>query len=356
MGKNEIISQFFAEEGIDEEILTRSRQLRIAVLRGGTSPEREVSLMSGKAVYDALIRRGYSAEEYDLTKEFFEGALNRKFDAVFIALHGAPGEDGSVQGFLDIVGIPYVGSGVAASAAALDKLWTKAIFNSNNLKTTNFISFCLENKHTSIRLPFDAADTDLVKKLIELAKDPYNYNMKFPVVVKPSHLGSSVGVTIAKSHGDILEAIETIKGLDCCVIIEEYIKGREIQCGVIGRNRPIPLPLIEIRTEREFFDYTAKYTPGEAEEISPAPISKELTEIAQTIAVKAFKALGCRDFARVDMFLTDNEEYIVNEVNTIPGLTPYSLVPKEAAAAGISYDELIEMIILPALKESLLKK
>lgn len=345
------------EELIREELRSLSldelRSFKVAVLRGGTSPEREISLVTGKSIFEALKSRGYSVKEYDLDKNFYEDAINKKFDVVFIALHGSPGEDGTVQGFLELLDIPYVGSGVSASSIAMDKLLTKAILKAEGLPIAKYVSFCSKNLHYHKA----SAQKSVANKeeFIALVKREF----AFPLVVKPARLGSSVGVSIIrqedsleKAESSFANAVEEALRYDCCVIVEEFIKGREIQCGIIGRKKPFALPLIEIKPKREFFDYTAKYTPGEADEITPAPINPDLTQKGQELALEAFKALGCRDFARVDMFLTEEGKYIVSEINTIPGMTPNSLLPKEGAAAGLSYEELVELITVPALIEA----
>lgn len=310
-------------------------KLKIAVLCGGTSPEREVSLASGQNVYGALKRIGHEAMLYDLDKVFFHDAFKRAFDAVFIALHGSPGEDGTVQGFLETLNIPYTGSGVLASSLAMNKKLSKAIFKNEGLSIANYMHFCEKELHG--------------KKFVDLRSIELELGM--PIVIKPSGLGSSVGISIVRDSKALKEAVDIALKYDCCVIAEEYIQGREIQCGIIGRDLPRPLPLIEIVPKNEFFDYSAKYTPGLADEITPAPLSEDLTAKGMRTALMAFEALGCRDFARVDMFLVNSIEFIVSEINTIPGLTKNSLLPKEARAAGMSFDELIEEIVQPTIEE-----
>lgn len=353
MDKKECVQNFYdsmLKEEIEEISLEELKKKKIAVLYGGSSPERDISIITGKSISKALLRKGYKVLEYDLNEKFYSDAISGSFDIVFIALHGSPGEDGSVQGFLDLIGIPYVGSGVAASSIAIDKLLTKAVLFANGIPIAKFISFCIKNIHYYGR--WNNVNAKNLKEFKAAAIERFH----FPLVVKPARLGSSVGVSIAKNEKELENGIDAAIEHDCCVIVEEYIKGREIQCGIIGRKNPIPLPLIEIVSKREFFDYRAKYTPGEAEEITPAPISDKLSRKGAEIAVKAFKALGCRDFARVDMFLKEDGEYIVSEINTIPGMTPNSLLPKEGLAAGLSYDELVELIAVPALVESVMKK
>jgi D-alanine-D-alanine ligase len=348
---DEIYKNYVLSE-IETDNIDQLKRFKIAVLCGGRSPEREVSLSSGKNVFQALIKKGYQAEIYDLDKRFYRDAIDRKFDVVFIVLHGSPGEDGSVQGFLELLGIPYVGSGIAASAVGMDKLLTKAVLAANGLPIARFESFCFRGRH-GLRIQSQSL---LKEEPKEGQFDSSLFSVYLPVVVKPARLGSSVGVSIAKDLLELEKAVQMALSHDCCVIIEEYLKAREIQFGIVGRKKPLALPSIEIKPKNEFFDYEAKYTPGAAEEISPAPISEELEFKGRELALAAFKALGCRDFARVDMFLLENGEFVVSEINTIPGMTSNSLVPKEAAALGLSYENLIEMIVLPALAEALRKE
>lgn len=317
--------------------------LRVAVLCGGSSPEREVSLVSGKSVHKALDAKGYNCKIYDLDKEFFKDIiLKREIDVVFIALHGSPGEDGTVQGMLEIFDIPYTGSGVLSSSLAMSKHVSKSMLSAQGLKVAKNKHFCLSGIHGS-------KDGSRIEKPAIL-KEIKEFG--FPLVIKPSNLGSSVGISIVENFNQIESAIEEASQDDCCILIEEFIEGREIQCGIIGRENPKPLPLIEIISKNSFFDYEAKYVPGIAEEISPAPLNQRKTEQGKQLAMQVFKLFGCRDLARVDMFLTNDGEYIISEVNTIPGLTPNSLLPKEAAAQGMSYEDLIETILLPAYKEA----
>lgn len=301
---------------------------KIVVLAGGPSSEREVSLASGREVLKALISLGYEAELLDLDDFFVEKIKEKRPDIVFIALHGKPGEDGTVQGILEILGIPYTGSGVLASALAMNKFFTKRIFMSSNLPVLPFLCFSQEEWRVS--------SEEILKK----AKS----NLGLPLVVKPVSQGSSVGVSIVEGEGLLSEAVGRALKYDEMFILEKFVKGKEIQVGVLGNENPFPLPPIEIRSKKKFFDYEAKYTPGLAEEITPAPIDREKTEKAQKLALKAYQALGCEGFARVDMFLA-GEEFYLSEVNTIPGLTANSLLPKEARAAGIDFPELVERIL-----------
>lgn len=254
-------------------------------------------------------------------------------DVVFIALHGPQGEDGKFQALLDLLNIPYTGSGVMASALGMNKLLSKRLFSQAGILVSKYIDIILKNWQENR------------KKQISRIKD----EIGFPAVIKPVGQGSSVGVTIVKEEKNLEEAIELAFEYDPIVLVEKYIKGIEVACGILGNVNPIALPPIEIVPKREFFDYTAKYTPSECDEICPARISKEMTKKVQKYALKAHNVLGCIGFSRVDMFISGKNVY-VSEVNTIPGLTNASLYPKEAKAAGISFTELLDRLITLALE------
>ncbi len=301
---------------------------------GGPSSEAEISRMSGSEVAKALSSLGHEVFSLELDRNLVENLKKLAPEVVFVALHGRPGEDGTVQGVLEILGLPYTGSGVLGSALAIDKLSSKKIFRAEGLETANYIFF----SETEWR----EEPSRLKRAVAELG---------YPVVVKPVAQGSSVGVSLVRTEKELPKAMELAFIYDPTVIVEERIEGREIQVGVIGNYSLLPLPPIEIRPKKEIFDFEAKYTPELAEEITPAPLSQELTQEAQSIATRAYRALSCRGFARVDMFLTKNDKFLVSEVNTIPGLTANSLFPKEAQAAGISFPELCQMLIDLALEE-----
>jgi D-alanine-D-alanine ligase len=271
------------------------KDLRIAVLMGGPSTERAVSLRSGEAVMEAL--RPIVAEVLPVIVEGAELALPADVDAAFLALHGTFGEDGQVQRILDERGVTYTGSDAEASARAFDKIAAKECFVEAGIPTPR---------------SGDAA--------------------KFPVVVKPARQGSSVGITIVRDRQSLGEACAKARKYDEQILIEEFIRGRELTVGVFGNKE---LPVVEIRTQSGFFGYDEKYTPGAAEEVVPAPLETTLAIKAQWFARLAHERLGCRDFSRVDLMLSDRGELFVLEVNTLPGLTTNSLLPKAAKAAGI---------------------
>jgi len=306
-------------------------KLKIAVLCGGPSPEHEVSLASGKNIFGALDRAKFVPELVvwgkDDTPPLSSEEL-RKFDLVFIAMHGPFGEDGTVQAFLELLGIPYAGSGVVASRLGMDKVASKLLFRTANIPTPDY------------------QVTRKVEQGIKILK-----MIGLPCVVKPSSQGSSIGVAIVRRKKDFKKVFDTAIKFDGRVIVERYIKGREINCGILGNKNPFALPLIEIIPEKEFFDYQAKYDPALAKEITPASLDRETARKMQDLALKAYQVLGCRGFARVDMFLEEGGRIYVSEVNTIPGLTKNSLLPKEARAVEITFPQLLEMIINFALEK-----
>lgn len=312
-------------------VLRDRRRLKVAVLCGGPSPEHKVSLVSGRRVFDALDRTKFNPvlvvwgkdETPPLTASEF-----KRFDLIFIAMHGSFGEDGTVQAFFEFLNVPYTGSGVAASRLGMDKVASKLLFRSAGISTPEY------------------KVAKRIKQGLEVLE-----TLGLPCVVKPSAQGSSVGVSIVRKKRDLKKAFAEAVRFDGRVIVERYIRGREINCGILGNQEPIPLPLIEIIPKKEFFDYEAKYDPALAREITPALLDRGITRKTQEAAVKAYQTLGCHGFARVDMFLEDGDGIYVSEVNTIPGLTENSLLPKEAMAAGIEFPQLLEMIIQFALEK-----
>ncbi|HEB13995.1 MAG TPA: D-alanine--D-alanine ligase [candidate division WWE3 bacterium] len=300
---------------------------KIAVLMGGPSPEYEVSISSGNNVVENLDGIRFEVSPVVIGKDgSFPFPLEQlsKFDVAFLALHGPFGEDGTIQAILEQIGLPYTGSAVAASRLGMDKIASKMLFRMKGIPTPEF---------------------RVVDSVDELANTAQLYG--YPLVVKPSNQGSSVGVSIVRDPSTLVAAFTSASQFGP-VIAEKYIKGREIQAGILGDE---PLPLIEILPKKDFFDYEAKYNSDLAEEIVPAPLDKKTTEEIQKLGLRAFRALACRGLGRVDLFLQDDGEIFVFEVNTIPGLTKNSLFPKEAAAAGITFPALLERIIDLALND-----
>ena len=304
---------------------------KIIVLCGWISREREVSLRSGKKIYDALLRKGYNVTLIDPKMEGWEPVL--RGDIVFIALHGKPGEDGTIQGFLETFNVPYTGSGVLASSLAMNKLISKKMFIFSGIPTPDYLSMD----------DFESID-DFISKSIEY--------IGLPAVVKPVSEGSSIGVSIVKDADSLAPVVkDTVNKFDR-VFIEKYIEGREITIGVIELDgKPVALPILELVPRNKFYDYEAKYTAGFTEFIIPARMDKEKYTLAQELALKAHKALGCAGFSRVDLVTDSRDNPYVLEVNTIPGMTELSDLPAMAKAYGIDYDDLVEIMLQSALRE-----
>lgn len=295
---------------------------KIAVLMGGLSAERDISLKTGSAALAALKQLGYDAVAVDVDQMLPEQLADVEAEVAFIALHGRYGEDGRVQGLLEMLGIPYTGSGVAASAIAIDKVLTKQLLRFHQVPTPSF---------DFIR-PGDSTD-DLFRRWTEV-----------PAVVKPSREGSTIGITIAKNREDLKRGIELAAELDGTVLIEEFIAGDELTVSVLNG---VALPIIKIVPKSGFYDYQAKYLSGDTEYLLPAPLPAHVYKQIQKTAEQACQALGCRGAARVD-FMISGESYYCIEVNTIPGMTETSLLPKAAKAHGFSFAELVEAILLDA--------
>jgi len=305
-------------------------RIRVALLAGGKSGEREVSLRGAKEVQKALDEDKYIVKRYDPATDIAKLAAESKdLDVVFILLHGVLGEDGAVQGFLDLLSLPYQGSGVLGSALAMDKDLTKTIYRDSGLPTPGWLR----------AEPADARSRRLIEQL------------GLPLVIKPVRQGSSIGMSIAHNAAELAEGIETAFQHDNDVIVEQYVTGREITVGVIGNDELSALPLVEIipGSEHPFFNYQAKYQSGASQEICPANLAPELTKMAQDYAIKAHKSLKLRGYSRTDMIVNEQGIFLL-ETNTIPGMTPTSLLPQAAAAAGLSFKALLDKLLELALE------
>lgn len=308
------------------------RKLTVALLAGGKSEEREVSLESGEQVYRALDQSRYEIRRFDPAADLHLLASQAgEIDVALIILHGRMGEDGTVQGMLESLGIPYQGSGVLGSAVAMNKILSKQLYVQAGLPTS----------------PALVADRSMPPETREIVE-----KLGLPVVIKPEHEGSSIGLTIVKGAGELPNAFEKAWQFDRRCLVEKYIKGVEITASILGNDDLLALPLIEICPDEryEFFDYEAKYTPGATREICPARISPELTAKAQEYAKRAHTALYCRGYSRTDMILSGENFYIL-ETNTIPGMTANSLFPQAAARAGIGFPALLDRLIELALEK-----
>lgn len=298
----------------------------IALISGGISSEREVSLSSGRQVYEALDKSRYDILTYDPKTDIPRLVSDAaRIDCALIILHGPYGEDGTVQGLLDLLGVPYQGAGVLGSAVAMNKLLSKQLYSQAGLVVPPY---------TVVRRGESVDVTEIVNQL------------GLPLVVKPVETGSSVGMTIVRNDPALAAALEKALQFGATALVEAYVSGVEITCGVLGNDPVEALPLIEIipGADHEFFDYTAKYQPGATQEICPARLDGQLTRKAQACAVIAHQALYCRGYSRTDMILKDGECFVL-ETNTIPGMTATSLFPQSAQAAGIPFNRLLDRLI-----------
>ena len=331
------------------------KKLKVLLLLGGTSPEREVSKSTGKSVYTALTNLGYDVividpayginqplevEEYfdekdyaELSNENYLDAVNlvasTEFNVAFLALHGKYGEDGTIQSLLELKGIKYTGSKVLSSAIAMDKIMSKILFEEYHVPTPKWFHFKI-GEYTS----------EEINRMIER-------QLGYPAVIKPNDQGSTVGLTICKSSEQLNDATRSAFEYSDRILVEEYIPGREITVAVID---DVALPVLEIRPKHGIYDYECKYTSGMSEYIVPADVPLGVSKSLQEIAVRACKSLRCEVYARVDFRLSPDNIVYALEVNTLPGMTSLSLVPKMAKAVGISFEQLVEKIINLSLK------
>lgn len=315
---------------------------RVAVLWGGFSTEREVSSWSCEMVRRNLDPETYEVAVYDLN-EFLPGGqrqwleLKQSADVVFIAIHGVGGEDGTVQGLLELHGIPYTGSGVLASALAMNKARTKEIYRQAGIPTPDSFAFDLR------------VDTEVSPAEV---REHVGQVFGWPVVLKADNQGSSFGVHIVHAPEEFEPAWHEAAKLSPELLIERFVPGLEVTCGVLGGSKLEALPVVEIVPKSEWFDFEAKYQPGATDEIVPARLSPELTARLQELAVRAHRALGCWGMSRTDMRITEAGAIYVLETNTIPGLTENSLLPKAARAAGLMLPEMLDRIIRMAFERS----
>lgn len=309
--------------------------LKIGVLLGGRSAEREVSLRTGEAVFKALLEKGYPAVKIDAGLDVAVRIREEKIDLAFIALHGKHGEDGTIQGLLEMLDIPYTGSGVLASALAGDKVATKKMLICEGLPTPRFIVIGRR----------ESAGPGL-----ESAAGRVEREMGLPVVIKAPSQGSTIGTSFVNRKEEIGSALELSFQYDSVALVEEMIDGTEITASILGNEEPVALPLIEITSASGVYNYEAKYTPGLSDHIIPPRIPEEQQAVLKELAVRACRALGCRGLSRVDFMVDRQGRPFVLEVNTIPGMTETSLFPDAARAAGIEFPDLVERLVELALE------
>ncbi|MEP6608822.1 MAG: D-alanine--D-alanine ligase [Burkholderiaceae bacterium] len=304
---------------------------KVGVLFGGASSEREVSIMSGTGVLNALRSRGVDAHPFDPATQSLGDLEAAQFERVFIALHGRGGEDGAIQGVLDTARIPYTGSGVQASAIAIDKVLTKRIWETHKLPTPRYrLIESSERSHLN-----DVAD-----------------DLRLPLVVKPPHEGSTIGLSRVTGYSDMAQAFALARRYDEVVLAEQFIDGAELTCAILGEGRQAEaLPLVEIRAPGANYDYHNKYFGEETQYVCPASLDARLSEEIRMLALRAYNALGARGWGRVDIMLDRRDEPYLLELNTSPGMTSHSLVPMAARAVGIGYEDLVLRILSLAALE-----
>jgi len=304
------------------------KNTKIGVLCGGMSNEREVSLRSGKNCFEALKRLGFqNAEIIDVDRNIAKTLIEKNIEVAYIALHGKYGEDGCIQGLLEVIGIPYTGSGVKASSIAMDKDFTKRILQTQDLPIIPSI---------------------VVNSFEELKGKEINLN--YPLMIKPVSEGSSIGMQKVNTPDELESAVREAEKYNMGVMLEEYLDGKSITVGVLDtKEKTIATPILEFRTKTEWYDFEAKYTEGMTQFILPAEIDEELTKEIQDLSIKSHKAIEAKGMSRVDFVITKEGKPFILEINTIPGMTDLSDLPAQSKAMGISYDELVEIILNSAI-------
>ena len=306
---------------------------RVAVLKGGSSLERQVSLRSGARVEDALGRLGHEAIPIDVGDDLIDRLTEEQPEIAFVALHGRDGEDGTVQELLEILGLPYTGSGVLACMRSIDKVLAKHLFNEANIPTPAFFAFT-EAAFRSL----GAAE----------ALPAIEERLDFPIVVKPATGGSALGIKFAQAATNVPAALVSGFSYDSRVLLERYVRGRDLAVSIVeGADGPEALPIVEaVPRDEDFYDFEARYEIGRTEFVCPADVPEAVARRAQGLALDVYRLLGLYGFARVDLLLEENSQCLfVLEANAIPGLTETSLLPQAADAAGIGFDELVERIL-----------
>ncbi len=310
------------------DIVRRLRKRKIGVLMGGWSSEREISLLSGQRVLNSLKGQGFQAVGVDISRNFTDQIKRAKIDLAFVILHGRPGEDGTIQGYLDLLGVPYTGSGVTASAICIDKVVSKMLFERVGIPTPPY--FVIET----------GAD---VAAIVAEAEKQFGY----PMIAKPRAEGSSVGIELLEGRRGAVERCERVRRGFGDILLEQFVPGMIATVGILVEE---PLPILElVPRQQAFYDYDAKYTRGETEFVLPARLDPKVADKIKELALKAHKLMGCSGFSRVDLVVKQGKLPYFLEINTLPGLTDISDFPAEAEHAGISYDEMIFRILADAL-------
>jgi D-alanine-D-alanine ligase len=311
--------------------------MRVAVLKGGRSLERQVSLKSGARVQDALERLGHEVVAVDVGADLVERLEQERPELAFVTLHGRDGEDGTVQELLDAMGIRYTGSGVSACIRAADKVLAKHAMRDAGIPTPDFFAF----NETAFK------DLGAAQALPAIEQQ-----LEFPIVVKPASQGSALGIKFARTPADVPAALVAAFSYDRKVLLERHVAGRDLAVSIIERDGgPAALPIVEAVPKQEhFYDFEARYEIGRTTFVCPADLAPAVSERASALALEVFELLGCAGFARVDLMLSEDDELYVLEANSIPGMTETSLLPQAADAAGIAFEELVQLILDAAVE------
>lgn len=334
-------------------------KIKLGIIYGGMSTEHEVSVISAKSVISNLDKEKYDIQEIYITKngEWIDSKENmieniftylKSFDVIFPVLHGLYGEDGTIQGLLEMLKVPYVGVGVLGSSVGMDKVYTKIVFEKANIPQARYAYVRKKkDKYVYILEDFEEIEiplNDICKKTSE--------KLGFPMFVKPSNSGSSVGINKAHNIEELEKYIEYASSFDTKVLIEENINGREIECAVLGNDNPKASCVGEIIPADEFYSYDAKYKNAESKTQIPADVSEEISDKVRALAIKAYKSLDCKGLSRVDFFVErESEKIYINEINTMPGFTSISMYPKLWEYSGLKYSELLDELIRLALEK-----
>lgn len=308
---------------------SKPQEIKVALLSGGISGERAVSLVSGKSVEEALIEAGFNVVMLDpAKKEDLRVLIEESFDVAFLALHGKGGEDGTIQGFLETIGLPYTGSGVWSSATAVNKITSKFFYREADIPTPQ-------------SMIIDSADVE-VQQIID--------RVGSHCVVKAATEGSALGVYLCNGEEEIAAAVQKVFTVDSSAFVEAFVDGEEFTVGVLGNDDPKALPVIKIIPSHEFYDYESKYAAGGSQHLCPAPLNDENTAYAQDLALRAHKVLGCRGVSRTDLMQDKEGRFWVLETNTLPGMTPTSLLPDAARVMGMDFCQLCTQMVYDTLR------
>lgn len=309
----------------------KPEELRVALLAGGASDEREISLASGRGAGEALRAAGFSVTEFDpANKKDLQALIEGNYDVAFLCMHGKMGEDGTLQGFLEMLGLPYTGSGVWSSALAMDKVKSKLFYERAGIQTPRSVT---------LKTPADMTAEEIVAAVGDAC------------VVKPATEGSALGVYIVNGVDEVDAAVKKAFELDTSVLVETFVKGTELTIAVIGNEELEALPVIEIVPRNEFYDFESKYAPGGSQHVCPAPLDEDATELVQDMAKAAHRALECSGVSRSDFIMDESGAFWILETNTLPGMTETSLLPDAGRAAGIEFPELCTRLVEYALEK-----